>query len=638
MSARSRITLGLLVAFGLGCGDRAKDAPPPSESATATATATSTAGMVASADTPPPDVCGEVEGVDVHVSPRSPRPGVPLRWVSVSRSGAQLKPPKLVRGDASAKREVEVITALGHGPPSWVSATLSMPVLGAYTLQVPTDRGLHCHTVEVTEEVSTRPKAPWSAVWPYEHGWDERYEGLYGAWLEHLFDAPLSEQPVWKALYEALRDPKRNLLHNHLGLKEDDPEEAPNIEPDCADLPYTLRAYFAYKLSLPFGYSRCTRGTSRSAPACRRWSSSLTANDGSTGSVRRLGNFLRVKLANAVHSGTVRVRGEDDEGDYYPVKLDATTLRPGTVFADPYGHILVLVKRVPQTETSGGLLLAVDGQPDATVSRRRFWRGNFLFDDDPVFGGPGFKRFRPVVLEEGKPRALTNAEIMARPGYGDYGLEQYGLGIDGFYEHIDTVLSPKPRDPKQAFLETITALEEQVVRRVVSVDNGVARKKERRGIIDMPEGPEIFQTTGDWEDFSTPSRDMRLLIAMDVVLGWPSKAAAHPERWVAPGEKPRDGATLKAELEALLAAETKKRTFSYTRSDGSAFTLSLAEVLDRRKGFEMAYNPNDCPERRWAAPDESPEAKTCRLHAPAGQRRRMTTYRPWFEKRQRPPQ
>jgi len=635
MSARSRIGVGLLVAMGLACGNERTDAPVPATAAAPTAAPTATP----SATTTAPNLvaCRDVEGVDVHVSPRSPRPGTPLRLVAIGRDDAALEPPTLVRGDASAEAEVQITTAVGFGPPAWVSATLPSSALGTYTLRVPTGRGLHCQTVEVTGEVAARPKPSWGAVWPYERGWDERYEGLYGAWLEHLFDAPLTEQPVWKALFEVLRDPSRNLLHNHLGLQEDDAEVAPKIEPDCADLPYTLRAYFAYKLSLPFGYSRCTRGSSRSAPACRRWSSSLTGNDGSSGSVRRLGNFLRVKLANAVHSGTVRVRGEDDEGDYYPVKLDARTLRPGTVFADPYGHILVLVKRIPQTNSSGGLLLAVDGQPDATVSRRRFWRGNFLFDDDPVFGGPGFKRFRPVIFEAGKPRALTNAEIAARPGYGDYSLEQFGLGVDGFYDRIDTVLSPKPRDPQQAFLETITALEEQVTRRVVSVDNGVARKKEKRGVIEMPKGAEIFETTGDWEDFSTPSRDMRLLIAMDVVVGWPSKVASHPERWVAPGEEPRDGAALKADLEATLAAEAKKRTFTYTRSDGSSHTLSLSDVLDRRKGFEMAYNPNDCPERRWAAPKGSPEGSTCRMHAPGGQRRRMESYRPWFEKRQRPP-
>ena len=32
------------------------------------------------------------------------------------------------------------------------------------------------------------------------------------------------------------------------------------IQPDCADVPYFLRAYFAFKMGLPFGYAKCTRG------------------------------------------------------------------------------------------------------------------------------------------------------------------------------------------------------------------------------------------------------------------------------------------------------------------------------------------------------------------------------------------
>ena len=82
----------------------------------------------------------------------------------------------------------------------------------------------------------------------------------------------------------------------------------------------------------------------------------------------------------------------DNNTDYYPVPLSADTLRPGTVYADPYGHILMIVRRVAQTEDAAGIILAVDGQPDGTVARKRFWRGNFLFAQDPALGGPGLDR------------------------------------------------------------------------------------------------------------------------------------------------------------------------------------------------------------------------------------------------------
>jgi hypothetical protein len=75
----------------------------------------------------------------------------------------------------------------------------------------------------------------------------------------------------------------------------------------------------------------------------------------------------------AVHSGSGRTALADNNTDYYPVPLSADTLRPGTVYADPYGHILMIVRRIAQTEDAAGIILAVDGQPDGTVARKRFW-------------------------------------------------------------------------------------------------------------------------------------------------------------------------------------------------------------------------------------------------------------------------
>src|SRR5262249_38402296 len=144
-----------------------------------------------------------------------------------------------------------------------------------------------------------------------------------------------------------------------------------------------------------------------------------------------------------------------------PVPLSADTLRPGTVYADPYGHILMIVRRIAQTEDAAGIILAVDGQPDGTVARKRFWRGNFLFAQDPALGGPGFKRFRPVVVANGAMRRSTNAEIAKNPQYADFSLDQSQLGVEDFYDRMDDVMSPSPLDPTRAMKEAITSLEEQ---------------------------------------------------------------------------------------------------------------------------------------------------------------------------------
>jgi hypothetical protein len=301
-------------------------------------------------------------------------------------------------------------------------------------------------------------------------------------------------------------------------------------------------------------------------------------------------------------------------------------------FADPYGHVLVVAARIAQTASAGGILLAVDGQPDGTVARKRFWRGNFLFAIDPGLGSAGFKRFRPIVRDKatGKLRRLRNAELE------DYSAtDQYAGGVEGFYDKMDDVLSPSPLDPTQALIETIAALEEQVKTRATSVDNGRKFLASGKPPAEMPDGAKIFETTGDWEDFSTPSRDLRLLVAIDVARALPARVARRPNRYAMPPGK--DVAQVSADLQARLSQELRDRSVEYTRTDGSSFKLSLRDVIDREASLEMAYNPNDCVEARWGAPAGSPEASTCVAHAPDAQVTKMQGYRVWFHERRRPP-
>lgn len=351
------------------------------------------------------------------------------------------------------------------------------------------------------------------------------------------------------------------------------------------------------------------------------------------GLVGGFGDYLRA-VGDVVHSGSVRTSANSDKTDFYTIPLTQEALRPGTVYADPYGHVLMLVQRVPQTADAAGVFLAVDAEPDGTVTRKRFWRGNFLFAHDPSLGSPGFKHFRPIVREKnGALRALTNGEITKTPDYSAFSLEQSQLGEEDFYDRMDEVMSPEPLDPMHAMMGAIRALEEQLKTRVTAVENG-RKLQNGRGEASMPEGSAIFQTNGAWEDFSTPASDLRLLIAIDVVRGHPDRVARRSERYAIPyGRSP---AEVKAELQSALASELAARKFSYARSDGSAWTLSLKDLIDRATDLEMGYNPNDCVELRWGAPDGSAEAATCRRRAPAAQHAKMTEYRSWFRERHWP--
>jgi hypothetical protein len=672
-------------------------ARPPAAAATASsliagaclAFLVSTTGAVAQGSAQGPATCEDATDIAVLPSPVAPWKGAPLRVMFAAE--------KPLEGELSLIGPDGRVVAKSRerfgGPPySWF-LEVPKPTAGKWQVKLARDNApAACR--EVTREIVVRNDAPPrpgttnASVWPVRESWGRATENLYSAWIEKLFDAPLDATLSWPALHEVLRDRSRNFLHNHLGLNEDSIKMV--IRPDCADLPYFLRAYFAFKIGLPYGYAKCTRGGAGQPPKCFAWWNiqnlepppapqedpaapaigpaapspnapfGLFRSGGAraeatlpapkapgaaakpkgpppkpAGLVPAFGWYLRV-VADAVHSGAGRTANTDDNNDFYPVPLNEDRLRPGTVYADPYGHLLVLVKRVPQTDDAAGIILAVDAQPDGTVARKRFWRGNFLFAQDPALGGPGFKRFRPVVRENnGSLRRLRNADIAKHPHYGDFSLDQAKLGMEQFYDRMDDVMSPSPLDPLRAMKEAIASFEEQVKARVTSVENGRKYQSSGRGEASMPDGAAIFETTGAWEDFATPSRDLRLLIALDVVRGFPDRVARRPERYAMPDGK--SVAEVKAELQRVLVSELSSRQFSYLRSDGSAWTLSLKDVVERATDLEMAYNVNDCVERRWGAPAGSDEASTCRRQAPQAQRAKMTQYRAWFSERRRPP-
>jgi hypothetical protein len=255
------------------------------------------------------------------------------------------------------------------------------------------------------------PAADLERVWKVRRKWDQAEEALYSAWVAELFRGEPEEDLAWTSLHAITSVVERNLLFNHHAW-EDAGEHALELTPDCADLPYFLRAYYSWKRRLPFGFHRCSRGKPGRGPSCfSSWAVNHQPDlkgswrDGSepfTGA-DLLQRFFSRTLAWGVHTGNGRVALANPDNDFYPVRLDRRSLRPGSVYADPYGHILVLTQFVPAKEGRPGVLFAVDGQPDASITRKRFWEGNFLWNPDPKLGGSGFKAFRPFDWTDVEP-------------------------------------------------------------------------------------------------------------------------------------------------------------------------------------------------------------------------------------------
>jgi len=473
-------------------------------------------------------------------------------------------------------------------------------------------------------------------VWTSQRGWDSTMEAIYSAWINALFYG-CDEHSSWSALHEVTQNKNQNFLHNYLSLGEDDPDEKNRIimVPDCADNPFFLRGYFAWKLGLPFGYHLCDRGYPGHSPKTGEWITNETSTS-KTHQVLAFNSFLR-RVADGVHSGTARTALDNEKTDYYPVSLEKGALRPGTVYADPYGHTLVLTGWIPQTRGNQGLLLAVDAQPDGTVGIKRFWKGNFLFNTSGVVGEPGFKAFRPISLKDNEPYALPNNELTEEAGYIPYSLQQRDMNPEVFYNTMERLINPEPLDPESALLGLIEALHEQLLVRITSVANGEAYFKLHPGaVIPMPSSAAgIFQTGGQWENYSTPNRDLRLLIAMDAVLDFPELVASSPENFKISGSGSPE--QVKEKLRKVLEEKVSELSVSYIRTNGSLQKLTVGEILSRRDAFEMAYNPNDGIEIRWGAPENSAERSTCLRRAPASQLEKMRSVRTWFSKRLHPP-
>ena len=565
------------------------------------------------------------------VSPKNPRPGEVFRVLAVG--GKNIRKAKIIVSGLEGSVE-SAKTRNGDGLPFWRIDVFKAGSAGNYKVSLISNN----KTVSNLEfSISDKPSVKSSGViWKTAQAWGSETEALYAAWVNALF-YDSDERSSWTALNEVTQNQDQNILYDYLSLGEDEPAAKIKVlmDPDCADNPFYLRAYFAWKLGLPFGFHLGDRGGIGRAPKTGQWITNESAGT-KANPVLAYNAFLR-RVANGVHSGTARTSLKDESSDYYPVPLTRDALRPGTVFADPYGHTLILVRWVPQTDDRPGVLLSVDAQPDGTVGIKRFWKGNFLFTTTDVIGDPGFKAFRPIILNNGQPRLLKNKEISAESGWKPYSLQQQAMTGEVFYHTMERLINPKPLDPEAALLDLIKALHEQLIVRVTSLANGEAYLKSHPGeVIAMPGGTAgVFQAGGQWEDFSTPNRDLRLLIAMDAVLDFPDKVLRSPDDFKL--SKLSSAQNVKKNLEDFLAQKLTELSITYIRTNGAEQKLTLGEILKRREAFEMAYNPNDCIEVRWGAPENSEERSTCHRHVSEGQLEKMRSVRGWFKKRLHPP-
>jgi len=396
---------------------------------------------------------------------------------------------------------------------------------------------------------------------------------------------------------------------------------------DCADLPYVLRFYFAWKRGLPFSYEDAV--TPIGAAADVRYSpggNAVTSRHDVPGGVLT-GYAIIDRMRDEVSSASFRIHPDFDSPlvpDTYSPAIDPRSIRPGTLIYDPNGH-LAIVYRVD----SDGRIHYFDSHPDYTLTRTVY---DVRFTRAVPGAGAGFKNWRPQVLVGAtrKPDGTLiggHIELPRNAQIPDFSDEQFfGNGerpddanwasglftLNGermaYYDYVRAKLAGGQLvfDPVKELHEMVLSNCSDLRYRVLAVDVAVAagiQKQSEPNRLPL----NIYGTEGDWETFSSPSRDARLKTAF-------KETRDSVERFVEMYERGGDphlhymGDDMVGEMIATYDRDTAACTISYTRSDGSRVTLGYEEA--RRRLFAMSFDPYQCVERRWGATDAA-ELSTC---------------------------
>lgn len=452
--------------------------------------------------------------------------------------------------------------------------------------------------------------------------WTEQDEVMFGEFVSRLGDA-VAQRKCFK-----VDDCLRSAANIYAGS---DPRSL-RLFADCADLPYFLRAYFAWKNGLPFSLEKSVSPRQPGDNKDVRYTKYGNYVDGRfdiiasySGGINAV-EMLNSTVVNMVWSASFRMMGQEDTGmftDFYPVKLSRQGIRPGTVIYDPNGHVAIIYKVTPD-----GRIFYIDAHPDNTLTSGMY---SPKFVRSVPFQGAGFKNFRPLALVGaqrtslgdyvgGKIVGARNASLPA------FGLEQfYGNRPDlsgdwrkgefvykgnvlPYYEYLrvmmaggDLKIDPL-RDMKDNVSDICTSLKDRVIAVDVAIKAGVDRKEHPSR---LPQN--IYGTDGEWEAYASPSRDARLKVSyMDLLI----QAQQVIKRYRA-GDPSivYSGGNLAADMLAVYEQEARGCQFSYMTSNGRSVMLDVEE--SRQRLFDLSFDPYHCVELRWGAKN-SQELSACR--------------------------
>lgn len=451
-------------------------------------------------------------------------------------------------------------------------------------------------------------------------------------------------------LGKAVEARKCNSLNSCLHNREANPTyyaavpAAMTFHADCADLPYVVRAFYAWRNNLPFSFVEGVepRAENEKGKDLRYTLSGNVADSRKTpiSTVSQSLTFDRVKRTVIDHVSSYSYRILDRAGevysDFYSPAINRENIIPGTVIYDPNGHVALVYK-----VADDGNVFFIDAHPDNSLTSGTF---GMKFARSRPGQGAGFKNWRPISLADtisgsdgsiksGKITLAANDQIAsfsdeqywgnAAPRPNDWTKGQFKINGDvtDWYGFVRLRLSKagSKRDPIGEIKGLVDGLCSDLKYRVDAVELAVKAGIDKR---DHPEKlpVNIYGSQGEWEDFSTPSRDARTKTSFVELRDRFSTILAEYAR--KPQAFQYAGANLKLDISNAYRAAAGACFVTYRNSAGISVKLSYFDL--QRRLFKLSFDPYHCPELRWGA--SGAELSTC----PSSEKKQR-----WYEAEQR---
>lgn len=386
-----------------------------------------------------------------------------------------------------------------------------------------------------------------------------------------------------------------------------------NYHADCADWPYYLRAYYAFHKGLPFSFViklvprdpndprlpdlRYT--ASGNKPAARQDNTSLN------NSFPFLGDFFgginnRALIADGTSTATFRTpvlpAADEPLNDFYPVPVNRSGIKPGTAFYAARGHAGIVYK-----VGADGSIKIVDAHPDNSLSSTPFEE---TYEASRQAQGSIFKAFRPLELIGASADAegnLLGGKIVLKTD------DQISMSN---YEQVTGKFKSSPArfdwmrrrmaaskiiiNVVQDFSEKVDKLCNLAQARVRAVDyalNAGMDNHEAPAVM----VPNIFGASGEWEEYSTPGRDVTL---RQIFKALRDTLQYNVEQWRAGDQGfSYGGSNIAQDLFSVYQSKAMSCQLNYTSRSGAQKSLNLEEL--RTRLFKISFDYFQCADLRW---------------------------------------